>query len=687
VIAPAVISATAGFPTALEIPGSHPLVGLSFFTGAMGLDLGLELGAGVKFLLAADSFAAARATIRANRPAIQVLHDASRLTAAQVRKAAGLSQTDVIDVVAGCPPCPPWSVAGKRLGVADPRGMLLPGFIDLAMALAPRVIVHENVPGLASAELGGEKGGLLRLLVAELRRNGYRVTWAICSAADYGAPQNRERLVLIASRDVDPLLPEPTHSRDGSGGLPRWRTLRDALQGLPEQPCDCINYSPTMLRFMERLHAGQWWKHLPPDLRAVAVPDSYHKGGGGTGTLRRLSWDRACPTVTCSPAQKLTTLGHPDHNRPLSVQECMRVQGFPDDWRIRGSIADRYMQTGNAVPIPLAEGIGTAVARTLGITTDAPTTVPSVVEITSPPPAHLSRDVSKKGRRVLAFLIRLPKDCCPFSTDICRRLCFAKHGRVRWYFARYDANYEFTKSDRFVDAMVAEIRREAELADGEWIAVCIHGKGEFYNLRYLSSWRTIMQRTADIPNLHYFVYTRSWVSPMFRAALDEMANALPNVRLNLSVDPDNARQYGIPARIGDGLVTWLAETDAALPPAGATVDIIFRNTAQRKLPPAEFLEGFRVCPNEAHLFFSPKTTTKLVRITCSECRLCIDRSCAEWDRLKATYRRNDDHCGSAPATQSAVDSPVPKNSASGWRRAKQPRGAWLSHAQNGPWRV
>jgi DNA (cytosine-5)-methyltransferase 1 len=109
--APTIDGAPAGFPTALEIADAP--IGISLYSGAMGLDLGIERGAGVRFRLAADSFAPARATIMANRPGIRVLDDASRLTAAEVRIAAGLGPEDVIDVVAGCPPCPPWSIAGR----------------------------------------------------------------------------------------------------------------------------------------------------------------------------------------------------------------------------------------------------------------------------------------------------------------------------------------------------------------------------------------------------------------------------------------------------------------------------------------------------------------------------------------------------------------------------------------------
>ena len=642
----------AGFPTPLEIHGVITIVGLSFYTGAMGLDLGLERGAEVRFLLAADCFAAARATIRANRPQIRVLDDASRLTAAQVRKAAGLSPDDVIDVVAGCPPCPPWSVAGKRRGVNDPRGMLLPGYFDLAIALEPRLITHENVKGLASAELGGEKGGLLKLLVYELRRNGYRVAWEVLNAANFGAPQDRERLILIACLDADPVMPEPTHSKDGSGGLPQWRTLRDAVDGLPPNPCDHLDYSPKMLRYMSRLQPGQWWKHLPPELQREAVPYMERWGGGGTGTLRRLSWDRPCPTVTCSPGQKMTTLGHPDEDRPLSVQECMRAQGFPDDWQLRGSVSDRYVQAGNAVPPPLSTAVGRAIAKALGITQCEHAAAERPIEVTTPP-THLSGDVSKKGDGVLAWLIRLPGDRCPFATPTCSRLCYAKHGFFPKHADLHDENYAFAKSDRFVEDMAGEIRRAAGMADGQILSVCLHGKGEFFSLPYLRRWREIIERTSDCGGLRYYAYTHAWTQQDYHSELDAIAKDFPNVRINLSADRDNSREHGVPERIGDGLVTWLAETDSDLPPVGAPVDLVFRSTLQRNLPPAETLGGFRVCPNEAHLFWSRRggkpvmQDGKPLRITCGECRLCIDRSAAEWDKVKNGFRSGGPDGGGA----------------------------------------
>jgi len=85
---------------------------------------------------------------------------------------------------------------------------------------------------------------------------------------------------------------------------------------------------------------------------------SFYSGGGKTGFLRRLSWDRPSPTLVTHPAMPATDLAHPEEQRPLSVQEYKRIQQFPDNWEIEGSILDKYKQIGNAVPVGLGFAIG-----------------------------------------------------------------------------------------------------------------------------------------------------------------------------------------------------------------------------------------------------------------------------------------------------------------------------------------
>lgn len=190
---------------------------LSFFTGAMGLDLGLE-EAGLETILACEFDKWSRATISKNKPDIPLLGDVWNCTASSIREAAGLSSLDDIDVIAGGPPCQAFSTAGNRQGFEDIRGNVFLHFIDLAMELKPKYLVLENVRGLLSAALkhrplnqrGGSNpplaedelpGGALKFIVSKIRAHGYSVSFNLYNAANFGAPQTRERVILICSRN------------------------------------------------------------------------------------------------------------------------------------------------------------------------------------------------------------------------------------------------------------------------------------------------------------------------------------------------------------------------------------------------------------------------------------------------------------------------------------------------------
>ena len=113
--------------------------------------------------------------------------------------------------------------------------------------------------------------------------------------------------------------------------------------------------------FTRMLKAGQNWKNLPLDLQKEAMGKSFYSGGGKTGFLRRLAWNRPSPTVPTHPAMPATDLCHPVKNRPLSVQEYKRIQQLPDNFELSGNLLQQYKQLGNAVPV----GLGEAVGRTL----------------------------------------------------------------------------------------------------------------------------------------------------------------------------------------------------------------------------------------------------------------------------------------------------------------------------------
>lgn len=351
---------------------------LSFFSGAMGLDLGLER-AGIHVLLACEFDKASRLTINANRPDLALLGDIWEYSATDIRDAAGLTAKDEIDVMVGGPPCQAFSTAGSRRGFKDDRGNVLLKYIDLILELKPQYAVIENVRGLLSAPLSHRPhagrgngaaelsvaerpGGVLLHIVEKLRRAKYGVSFNLYNAANFGAPQIRERVVIICSRDGlrVPYL-TPTHSFDGSFGLPQWRTFREAVTGLKRGSHHHINFPENRLHYYRMLGPGQYWKHLPHNLHAKALGNSFYAGGGKTGFLRRLAWDKPSPTLVTNPAMPATDLAHPVENRPLSIEEYKRIQEFPDDWIVCGSLTDQYRQVGNAVPVSL----GAAIGRTL----------------------------------------------------------------------------------------------------------------------------------------------------------------------------------------------------------------------------------------------------------------------------------------------------------------------------------
>ena len=103
---------------------------------------------------------------------------------------------------------------------------------------------------------------------------------------------------------------------------------------------------------------GGYWRDLPDELQREYMQASYFLGGGKTGMARRLSWNEPSLTLTCAPAQKQTERCHPEETRPLAIREYCRIQTFPDEWQLSGSLSSQYKQIGNAVPVNLAYAVG-----------------------------------------------------------------------------------------------------------------------------------------------------------------------------------------------------------------------------------------------------------------------------------------------------------------------------------------
>lgn len=331
---------------------------LSLFSGALGLDLGLE-AAGWECLAVNEIDRFACETIRRNRPGLRLLDaDVRSLAAGWLKRELGR-----IDAVVGGPPCQAFSTAGRRQSVADPRGSLLSVYVDLAMALRPKFIVLENVRGLLSASFrhrpmadrgaplaeDEQPGGVLRDVVGRLASAGYHTSFALYDAAYFGAAQRRERVVLIAGRQRIPHL-APTHSPGG------FRSFGEVVEGL--ESVTCLPLRPHQLKFIGQVPAGGNWRSLPANLQPEALGGAFHSSGGRVGFLRRLAWDKPSPALTTNPTMPATLLAHPEEDRPLSVEEYRRLQGFPDEWEVAGGVAQQYKQLGNAVPIALGLAVG-----------------------------------------------------------------------------------------------------------------------------------------------------------------------------------------------------------------------------------------------------------------------------------------------------------------------------------------
>ncbi|HAP69387.1 MAG TPA: modification methylase SinI [Flavobacteriales bacterium] len=358
-----------------EVKREDKPIALSFFSGAMGMDLGLEK-AGFQTLFASEIDNACRKTIAKNKPEIALVGDMREFSPEAVREISGLGEKEEIDLIVGGPPCQAFSTAGNRKGFEDDRGNVFLSFVDMVIALAPKYAVIENVRGLLSAPLKhrphmmrGEEneplsaeelpGGALNEIITRLESAGYAVNFNLYNAANFGTPQKRERVVIICSRDGKrvPYL-EPTHSEDGSFGLKRWMTFKQAVKDLNTDEQEFIKFPEKRLKYYRLLTAGENWKSLPEELQKEAMGKSFYSGGGKTGFLRRLAWNKPSPTLVTHPAMPATDLAHPDDNRPLSVAEYKRLQQFPNKWEIEGSLLDKYKQIGNAVPVGLGYAIG-----------------------------------------------------------------------------------------------------------------------------------------------------------------------------------------------------------------------------------------------------------------------------------------------------------------------------------------
>lgn len=363
-----------------EKSSGRPLA-VDLFSGAGGLGAGVE-AAGWTVVAAVDHDTAALETHRANfrGKALEVDMAEPSEVAALIEHLRPLG----IDLVAGGPPCQPFSRAGRAKirslindGVrdeVDARKELWRSFIDVVLALKPRAVLMENVPDMAI----GDDLVVIRAIADILEGAGYVVDYRLLDAWRHGVPQHRKRFILQARNDgALPAWPAPVKHRP---------TVRDAIDDLPPlddttgarelpyagQPSSALaktlrdddadivyDHMTRPVRDDDReafelMTSSTLYSDLPEHLRRYRSDTFNDK-------YKRLDWDDLSRTITAHIAKDGYWYIHPEEHRTLTVREAARIQTFPDSFRFAGTRSDAFRQIGNAVPPALGRTVAEAI--------------------------------------------------------------------------------------------------------------------------------------------------------------------------------------------------------------------------------------------------------------------------------------------------------------------------------------
>jgi len=338
------------------------LSAVDVFAGGGGLTVGLKR-AGFSVVAAVEIEPHAFATYKVNHPEVNAFkQDVRTIRGSSLNK---LSAPGKIDLLAGCPPCQGFCSLTSKYRHYDPRNDLFKEMGRLVEDMKPVAVIMENVPGLADK---GRK--LLDEFLGHLSSLGYVPAWDILQVADYGVPQSRRRLVVVAGRGFPIQLPKPTHSRTPGGGLKPWVTIDHNIKGLPE-PITLEEtqakggpgavawhvvrtLSPQNQRRLRAARPGKNWRSIPKRLR----PECHQDGETGfSNVYGRMIWKQVSPTITGG----VTTLskgrfGHPTRNRTISVREAALLQTFPMDYVFDTPYMEHVCNiVGNALPCDFAE--------------------------------------------------------------------------------------------------------------------------------------------------------------------------------------------------------------------------------------------------------------------------------------------------------------------------------------------
>ncbi len=371
---------------------------VSLFTGAGGLDIGLE-ESGFYTAVCVEYDTDCRETLRYNRPEWKLFEDGVKIEKGKMRTRIPGDIRDVevgellhlgglkkgkVSLVVGGAPCQPFSNIGKKLGKEDEKnGDLFLEFVRMVKGIEPEAFIFENVVGITQQK----HADIIGYMVDKFKGLGYGISYTVLNAANYGVPQRRERFFLIGIKGIEkPAFPFPTHFKDETHyetfiknlnvfpvrNFKNWVSVKTAFKRIPQnsekrRDYALMNISEMVVERMTYIKQGENFKVLPMKLRPECWKSGKHQGND---TFGRLIAD--LPSVTIRTAAYNPAKGmyiHPFENRGLSTIEMAALQSFPIDWQFKSKGREKITlvsggkQIGNAVPPGLAQVLGAAIKK------------------------------------------------------------------------------------------------------------------------------------------------------------------------------------------------------------------------------------------------------------------------------------------------------------------------------------